>query len=268
MSGFVFDTGGTQIAVPQPTTGEGFARFGITHLSASSINLWTNAPDVWVAKYVLDRKADFPYSAAAERGKAVEAAVVAILSGRPRENTIDYALRTFDRYAPPSEDRERDLIVPMIDAALAELEQYGTPEFIGDGQDKISINAVFDGWSIPVIGYLDMVFPDHGLVVDLKTTTRVPSTMSPDHQLQRAIYARAKGNMTVRFLYTSGKRSQWLEDGDPAFLLAQAKVQIARMDAFLRACPDADTARAIVPTGPFSFYWRGAEALRNELYGV
>lgn len=29
----------------------GFARHNIDHLSASSINLWTNAPDVWVAEW-------------------------------------------------------------------------------------------------------------------------------------------------------------------------------------------------------------------------
>jgi hypothetical protein len=49
--------------------------------------------------------------------------------------------------------------------------------------------------------------------------------------------------------------------------LAQAKVQISRMEAFLRHC-DKDTAKAIVPMNTSSFYWSGAEALRKEFYGV
>jgi hypothetical protein len=53
--------------------------------------------------------------------------------------------------------------------------------------------------------------------------------MSAEHQLQRAIYAKAKGNMSVRFLYVSEKKTSMLEDGDPTELLAQAKVQISRM---------------------------------------
>jgi len=136
-----------------------------------------------------------------------------------------------------------------------------------DHQNKVEITAVGDGWSIPVIGYLDLVFPEHGLVIDLKTTGRIPTQMSPEHQLQRAIYAKAKGNLAVKFLYVSDKKTSLLEDGDPSELLAIAKVQISRMEAFLRHC-DKDTAKAIVPMNTSSFYWSGAENLRKEFYGV
>jgi hypothetical protein len=104
-------------------------------------------------------------------------------------------------------------------------------------------------------------------VIDLKTTGRMPSTMSAEHQLQRAIYQKAKGNMGVKFLYVTPKKASMLEDGDPAELLAQAKVQITRMEAFLRTL-DKETAKAIVPVQPNSFYWKGNEALRKEFYGL
>jgi hypothetical protein len=58
-----------------------------------------------------------------------------------------------------------------------------------------------------------------------------------------------------------------LEDGDPATILAQAKVQITRMEAFLRAL-DKETAKAIVPVNPNSFYWQGNEDLRKQFYGI
>jgi len=91
--------------------------------------------------------------------------------------------------------------------------------------------------------------------------------MSSDHQLQRAIYAKAKGNMAVKFLYVSAKKAAWLEDGDVAETLARAKAQIARLEAFLRH-HDAEQARACVPVCPHSFFWKGAEDLRRKIYGI
>lgn len=250
-------------------SGAGLARFGIGHLSASSINLWTGAPCAWIARYVCKRS--LPFGPAASRGKAVEAAIVAALLGEAEDAAIAAAERGFDRdflIGTEETTAERDLIAPMARVALAELRPYGVPEFADGGtQDKVTITANMGDWRIPLIGYLDLCFPQHGLVVDIKSTTRVPSSMSGPHQLQRAIYSRAKGNAAVRFLYVSAKKAAWLEDGDPAAILAQAKSTIARMDAFLALCPDADTARRVVPHSPDSFFWRGAEALRAELYG-
>lgn len=250
-------------------SGEGFARFGIDHLSASSINLWTSAPDIWVAKYLVGRST--PFGPAPLRGQCVEDAVAAILSGEEEAAAIKAAHARFDRrflIADEASTKERDLIAPMTRLAVEELRPFGKPEFTAEGQEKITITARFDGWSIPVWGFLDFCFPAHGLVADLKTTARIPSSMSPEHVLQRCLYSAAKGNQATRFLYVSSKTARWLEDGDVALTLARAKTQIARLDAFLRACPDADTARAIVPHDPNSFFWRGAEALRSEIYGT
>lgn len=110
------------------------------------------------------------------------------------------------------------------------------------------------------------MFPQHGTVIDLKTTGRIPSKMSAEHQIQRAIYSAAKGNMAVKFLYVSPKKASMLEDGDVAETLAKVKQQITRLEAFLRHC-DKEVARAIVPHNETSFYWRGAEELREEFYG-
>jgi hypothetical protein len=49
-------------------------------------------------------------------------------------------------------------------------------------------------------------------------------------------------------------------------LLAQAKVQIGRMEKFLRTL-DKEQAKEIVPINPSSFYWKGSEELRKEFYG-
>ena len=248
---------------------DGFQKHGIDHLSASSINLWTNAPDVWVMQYLYGVRT--PMGPAPWRGICVEDAVVHTLLGGSEAEAIKMALDKFDKrflIGDEATTKERAMIEPMIQQSVEELMEFGKPEFPeGESkQEKISITANGDDWSIPVIGYLDLVYPQHGMVIDLKTTGRVPSKMSAEHQLQRCIYAAAKGNMAVKFLYLSGKKSALLEDGDVAETLAKAKKQIGRIEAFLRHC-DKEMAKAIVPTNPSSFYWRGSEQLYEEFYG-
>jgi len=246
----------------------GFEKHKIGHLSASSINLWVNAPDVWVAKYLHGHKQAF--GPAPRRGQCVETAVHMALTGAPLEKALKAAHDAFDRtfmFGDEKTAKERDMIAPMAEIAIAELEQFGIPDAGGDEQHKISITAKGDGWEIPVIGFLDFTFPQHGLIVDLKTAARIPSVMSPDHQLQRAIYAKAMGNYSVQFLYISAKKASWLEDGDVNETLARAKAHITRLERFL-SMHTADEALACVPVCDTSFYWRGDESARREMFGV
>ena len=246
----------------------GFQKHNVKHLSASSINLWTNAPDVWVAQYLFGKRG--PMSSAAMRGICTEDAVVSVLTGTDVAEALKAAHDKFDGFFPIGDEKttkERDMIQPCMALALDVLKDYGEPEFPEEGQEKISITAKTDDYEIPVIGYLDLVFPEHGLVVDLKTTGRMPSTMSAEHQLQRAIYQKARGNQIVKFLYVTPKKTNMLEDGDPTELLAKAKKQISRMEKFLRAGSAADI-RDVIPVNPNSFYWNGGEAIREELYGI
>ena len=249
---------------------DGFEKHGIGHLSASSINLWSNAPDVWVMQYLFGKRTGM--GPAPWRGICVEDAVVETLLGGSEADAIQTALDKFDtRFFLGDEktSKERAMIEPMVHLAVEELMEFGKPEFPEDekGQEKISITAKGNGWQIPVIGYLDLVYPQHGTVIDIKTTGRAPSNMSAEHKLQRAIYAKAKGNFAVKFLYITPKKAVMLEDGDVAETLAQAKVQIGRMEAFLRTL-DKEQAKEIVPLQPGSFYWNGSEDLRKEFYGV
>tara|TARA_R100000541_G_scaffold6695_1_gene14290 strand:- start:2897 stop:3646 length:750 start_codon:yes stop_codon:yes gene_type:complete len=246
----------------------GFEKHGIKHLSASSINLWTNAPDVWVATYLFKKRGSM--SAPAMRGICTEDAVSAFLTGEmQKEAALEKALAKFDKMfflADEKISKERAMIEPCMELTLQDLEQYGKPEFPEEGQVKISITAKTSDFEIPVIGYLDFVFPDHGVVIDLKTTGRIPSTMSAEHQLQRAIYQQARGNQIVKFLYVSSKKTSLLEDGDPTEILAIAKKRIARLEKFLRS-GSADEIKDIIPVNPNSFYWNGSEDTREELYG-
>ena len=249
----------------------GFEKHGIKHLSNSSISLWESNPAQWVMSYLLKEKR--PSSAAMWRGIAVEDGVVVCLDGGTLTDAVAAALARFDKeitFADEKSEKERAGIAPMIELAVAELEQYGKPQFSIDGsQQRVSITCAGDGWKIPIIGFLDLVYPDHGLVVDLKTTMRMPSTMMQSHKRQRCIYQRCLGgNQQVKFLYVTPKKSGWLEDGDVDAELATVKAHCNRLERFLRVSDDPKYLASIVPVDPTHFYWSDCIDQRKIIFGI
>ena len=248
---------------------QGFNRHNIKHTSASSLNMWSEDPAAWVAKYLLNTK--FAFSPAARAGVLAEDAVVNVLArGMSQQDATDRAIETyakatlFDR-SEKTQSR-MDMIPGMIDLALKELKQYGDPEFAPDGkQKKIEVNCRVDDWSIPVIGYLDLHYPQHGLVVDLKTSAKLPSEMSKSHLRQQAIYKASMGNCAVKFLYVTGKKSAVFESDDTSDTLKDIKAILKRQNSFL-SIGDIDLLKSIVPVVP-SFYFNDDLNVRREIYG-
>ena len=93
-------------------------------------------------------------------------------------------------------EKERGSIAGYVVSALGELRQYGIPSGY---QEQVEI--YFEDVPVPLIGYPDWTFDDHGLLVDLKTTERLPPSISDAHGRQGAVYARARGNYGMRFAY-------------------------------------------------------------------
>ena len=247
----------------------GFEQHGLDHLSPSSINLWINAPDVWVAEKLFDRRGGI--SPGAMRGVAVEKGIVAALAGADETAAIASAEEAFDKRFLIGDERtakERAVIAPMIANGLAALRELGTPEFHTDGeQNKITLLCNGDGWQLPFIGYLDLDYPDRGLVVDIKTTHRMPGVMTPEHQVQRCIYSAARGNKAVRFLYVTPKKAEFREDGEVARALGRVKAHANRLEKLLNGRCREEIA-GIIPVRENSFYWTGNEDARREIYGL
>ena len=246
----------------------GFEKHGLTHSSISQLNKWIGCPSAWVSHYLYGNRGGS--SPAMWRGIFCEQLVADCLMGQSFEKSLKKALADYDKKTPLADEKsekERNNIQPMAELAIAELEQYGKPDFPLDGQHKVSMTAKGDGWSIDFIGFLDFKWPDHGLIVDLKTTLRMMSTMPIGHQRQRAFYAKANGNMAVKFLYVTPKKAEMKEDGNVNELMADIKAHLTRQEAFLRT-GDREVIRSIVPVDPDSFYWGGDEQKRMELFGV
>lgn len=251
----------------------GFEKHGIEHVSASSINLWAACPHMWIAQYLFGKKSAF--GAAAKSGLLVEEAVVNVLMrGFTQEQAIESARAQYNKFIgllPSDSDAKRgDAIPEMIAMTLEEFKPYGIPEFektiTGDfKQKKIEIICNGNGWSLPIIGYLDFHFPNTGTILDLKTTLRMPSEMSDAHKRQACIYQHAMGNQAVKFFYTSGKKSAVFDCGDTRETLAEVKTILNRLEEFLRL-GDKELLRSVVPVMTDSFY--SDADITKELYGI
>ena len=251
-----------------PNWATGYQRHGIKHASASMLNKFIDAPDAWAAQYIFKHR--FPFGAMPKRGQAVETGLVAVLmAGMSVAGATEKAIKQFNRETlldnDEKRDAERENIAPMIELAVTALKDYGRAEVPQTGQEKINMICKTDDWTLPVIGYLDMRFPKVNKIVDLKTTLKMPSVMSPAHQRQRAIYAKATGD-DVEFLYVTPKKFEFKADGDVDAVIAEIKTHLIRMERFLRL--DEETIKNIVPVNPDTFYWRDAAHIRKELFDL
>ena len=249
-------------------TQDGFQAHGIKHSSISQINKWIGSPSVWVSEYLFKFRS--PASPAMWRGIFTEQAVADTITGKMKiDEAIRNACKDFDGktlFDDGSSAKERANIDPMTRLAVEALEPYGKPDFPEDGQHRVSMDAKGDGWKLEFMGFIDFKYPQHGLIVDLKTTLKMPSVMSIGHQRQRAFYQKSNGNTEVKFLYVTPKKCEFKDDGDVNELMAEIKAHLTRQEAFLRL-GDKELLRSIVPVDPDSFYWRGNEKVRKELFG-
>ena len=81
-------------------------------------------------------------------------------------------------------ERYRETISDMVRQALAELRPYGVPSGV---QGRVEWKP--DGLRLPVIGFYDFEWAQHGIIVDLKTTEKLPSQIKFSHARQAAFYA-------------------------------------------------------------------------------
>lgn len=254
----------------------GFERHGITHSSASQINQWADAPCAWISQYLYGNKGKF--SPAAKAGVLVEEAVVNVLArGWTAEQAIMAASESYNKFialgASDSDRKRGEGLANMIGLALIELSPFGTPEFDRDGitgdakQKKVEVTCNGDGFSIPIIGFIDFHFPKHGVIIDLKTTAKMPSEMSSPHLRQRAIYRKAFGNQDVKFLYVTPKKAQMFSPDGFEDTLKDVKTLLNRQEKFLNL-GDKELLRSIVPVNTETYYWTGNESTRRGLYGL
>jgi hypothetical protein len=228
----------------------------ITHHSPSSLNLFAASNAMYVLERILGRKQ--PVGAPAHRGKAVEDGVTyALEESATMQQSIDVALTRYDSLTalsgdPRSDSYRRD-IPEMVAQAVGMLAQYGEPSTT---QGFVEWRP--DGLQLPVIGYYDYAWEDKGLIIDLKTSERMPSEIKNSHARQVSLYC--AGNMEGRLVYCTPKKIQAFhlenirEHRDTLCRLAFA------VEKFLSLSDDPQFYVSITAPDLDSYYWASPEA--------
>ena len=265
-----------------------FERHGITHLSASSLNTARSSMAFWIISYLGNIKEGSNLLMIA--GQAAEDAVSRGLfyPDYPIEECVAFAGREYmektaiGNFDPEKRQDKLEEIIGraaegrkkafdgFVRNALTALRPYGLPTPPEPGKRQHKIEIMLDGIPVPVIGYKDFVFDNHGLDIDLKTTGRMPEDMSQEHQLQAGLYSLASDNRAQRFCYTTKSDCKVLELSADA---AKQQIDIATRIAhtlmnFLDISSDWHELAAITIPDYSNYRWgsRTTEAAR-EIYG-
>jgi len=245
-----------------------FERFGITHLSPSSCNLFCAAPALWVQERLLGKRA--AVGAAAHRGSAVEAGVMAGLYGEDEQRAIDIALGEFDKRTALSggtrKDKERDGIPDMVRIGIETMKPWGKPT---STQQWVEWQP--DGLSVPIKGIYDAYYEDTNTVLDLKTTHKMPSEIKASHAYQVGFYLGAFGdNACAGLAYVTPKKGQVMRLENGRRHRDALAVIALTIQNFLSLFETAEEAARVVAPDYDSFYYNDPETRRTayEVFGM
>jgi hypothetical protein len=244
-----------------------FERHGITHLSASSINLFAAAPALWVMERLLNKRG--PASIVAHRGAAAEHGIAYGLlhPDAPPEDCQARAVAEFDRLtalsSDPKREAERAAVSGIVTTGLAELRQYGIPD-----ATQQRVDLTIPGVAVPIVGYADFVWQKHGVLVELKTQLKLASAITASHGRQAAIYAAATNYETRVAYVTPAKCGVYRLDNAAEHIQAVGAIA-SRMEALLSVSTDPAKIAGLVVPDYDSFYWSHpvTRAMGREVFG-
>jgi hypothetical protein len=227
----------------------------IKHHSPSSLNLFCASPAMYVLEKVIGVRQTV--GAPAHRGIAVEEGVTLGLlkPGTPLEECVSAAQKKYDTVSALSGDARRQdyraSIPAMVERALSELRPYGVPS-----RTQGFIEWKPDGLNLPIVGYFDYEWSQHGIIVDLKTTEKLPSQNKVPHARQVSLYA-SSDNMDGRLTYVTPKKSATYRV-ENIREHRNALHQIAlRVEKFLSLSDDPEFFKSIIVPDLESYFWHG-----------
>ncbi|MCA0318209.1 MAG: PD-(D/E)XK nuclease family protein [Proteobacteria bacterium] len=235
--------------------------------SPSSLNLFAASPSMFVLEKVLGRRQ--PVGAAAHRGTAVEEGVAFGLDNpdAPTAECVAIAERKFRSLmalnTDPRREKVEDGIAAMVERALTALRPYGRPS---SKQGFIEWRP--EGLTYPIVGYYDFAWDSHGIVVDLKTTEKLPSAIKPGHARQVSLYT--GGNMEGRLAYITPAKSAVYQLEDVAAHRACLHRMALACERFLALSDAPQFFVSITAPDLESFYFapQGARQAAFEVWGV
>lgn len=247
-----------------------FEAHGIEHLSPSTLNTFAAAPAMFVLEKLLKRRQ--PVGAAAHRGTAAEAGVLAgIMSpDAPLEACVSEAMTVFREKTAlsgdPRRDKEAEAIPGLVEQGILALRSYGPPSH---WQAKVEWHV--DGIEVPIIGFCDFFWKDHGIIVDLKTQLALASEIKTSHARQVALYAAAMSdNMDARLCYCTPKKSAVYRLENVREHVRALERLAHTMRRFLSVSADPQELAGIIAPDIESFYFAppAARQAAFEVFGI
>lgn len=244
-----------------------FEAHGIDHISVSQLNLWAAAPGIYVMERLLGHKT--PVGAAAHRGSAVEAGVIAGLMGASLNGATDTANAVFTEKtalsSDPRRDKERDALAGMVERGIELLGPWGKPD-----RTQVRKEWQMDGIAVPVLGFSDAEYDAHGLIIDLKTSHALPSTIRTSHARQVASYVGAGSNVTGGVAYVTSKKSALYQLENASAHVAALTRMAHSLQNFLAISTDPNELASLITVDTDSFYLADPRARQHafEVFGV
>lgn len=198
-----------------------------------------------------------PVGPAAYRGTAVEDGIAHGLMN-PDASLSDCVKVAQDKFntlaafiSGDKVDKERNALAGLVEMGLAELKPYGVPS-----STQGSVSHSFDGLLVPMIGYYDFEWEQHGVLTDLKTAHMLTSKIKPTHARQVALYRAARGdNLQARVTYiTPKKRATYALENAREHVEALGKIGLA-IQKFLALSDDPMELASFVMPDTESFYF-------------
>jgi hypothetical protein len=236
-----------------------FDRFGIKHLSPSSLNAWRAEPGLWALKYLAGYREES--GGAIWRGNAVENGMNVWLRLKDEALAVKTAVENFETnalgLADDETEAERARVVPTLKAAINAIRDETSPLIAA----QMKVGLLVDGVQVPVIGYLDFLF-ENGRVRDLKTAKAMPPNGEPrpEHARQVALYVRSRREegkeCTGELHYATDKKSALLPVENVDELIEELAEDARSLQAFLSKAESPADALAMLPMPKDSFKWK------------
>jgi len=235
-----------------------FKVHGINYLSPSSINTYISDPSMWVARYLFKVKS--PSGAGAVRGIASEF----VLANKYKEGKFDYDLLNM-KFMTLCTESMIDLGDSKTEKERGSLKRFGEVidnnfnyENLEDYQEKVEVQL--DDLPVPIIGYIDFRFKDK--IVDLKTSTRMPSQPTEAQKRQMALYSMAYPKNSVDLFFATPKEHKKFTLKNLSVYEKQLKKVAFSIQKFLSISDDRHELASLVFPNYDSWTW--SDKLKRE----
>lgn len=240
----------------------------IDHHSPSSLNTFAASQGLYILERLMGRRQSVGLPA--YRGTSVETGVATGLLNPTADlrDCIAEAEREFDNLARRSADARltkfRDSIPGMVTTAVQALRPYGVPT---STQGFITWHP--EELKYPIVGYYDFKWDDHNIILDLKTTERMPSEIKVPHARQVSLYTVHSDNADGRIAYCTPKAIEVYQLDNQRQHRDALKRMAINVERFLSLSDDPEFYVGITVPDFDTFYWSSPSARRAgfEVWG-